>query len=104
MNVITIITDALQSIPKPVRKGLLTVYALCVVGTGVSRIAGFEGWPNLEDALLYIGGYLGVQSAANVHEIETSRDQLTQDLRALEQPRQGGPTVTFDDSPLPFED
>lgn len=66
MNVLTILTDALQSIPSPVRRGLLIVFALCVVATGTSRIVGFDGWPNLEAALLYIGGYLGVQSAANV--------------------------------------
>ena len=66
MSPLTILTNALQAIPAKARMGLLVTYSLVVVATGISRLAGFDGLDYLEDVLLYVGGYLGVQSAANV--------------------------------------
>lgn len=66
MSALTILTDALRAIPAPVRQGLLVVWALLVVAAGALRIADIDTGP-LEPILLYVGGYLGAQSAANVH-------------------------------------
>lgn len=67
MSPLTILTDALQSIPPAIRKGLLIVWALAVVGVGIAQIVSFDtGKAN--DVLLYLGLYLGVQSAANVKD------------------------------------
>lgn len=67
MTITTIITDALQAIPPWMRKTLLIVFALVIVAETVLRI--FEvGLPydKIDQVLVYVGGYLGVQSAANV--------------------------------------
>lgn len=65
MSPLSIISNALQSIPPIIRKVLLVVWALAVVGVGVAQIVGLDtGKTN--DVLLYLGLYLGVQSAANV--------------------------------------
>lgn len=65
MNPLTILTDFLQSIPAPIRKSLLVIWALAVVAVGVAQIVDYDtGKAN--DVLLYLGLYLGVQSAANV--------------------------------------
>lgn len=67
MTPTTIILDALQAIPPAVRKGLLVVFALVVVAETVLRI--FEAelpYDKIDQVLVYVGGYLGVQSAANV--------------------------------------
>ena len=65
MTPASIITETLRSVPAPVRRVLLAGWALGVVVLGVLAIAEVPtGW--VPDAWLYIGGYLGVQSAANV--------------------------------------
>lgn len=67
MTATTIILDALQAIPAVVRKALLITFALVVVAETILRI--FEvGLPydKIDQVLVYVGGYLGVQSAANV--------------------------------------
>jgi type IV secretory pathway VirB2 component (pilin) len=65
MTVASIITDALRSIPPKVRKIMLIVYALTIVAVGIVAIFGWTS-AELNTALLVVGGYLGVQSAANV--------------------------------------
>lgn len=66
MNPFVILTEALRSIPAPVRRALLIVFALCVAGEFVlEEILGYDTGKT-DEILLYIGGYLGVQSAANV--------------------------------------
>ena len=65
MNPLNILTEALQSIPAKWRKALLVVWALVVVAVGGAQILDLDtGKTN--DVLLYLGLYLGVQSAANV--------------------------------------
>lgn len=65
MTALAILTAALQSIPAPIRRAILITWALAVVAAGALRIAEIGTGP-LEAILLYIGGYLGVQSAVNV--------------------------------------
>lgn len=71
MTVLTIITTALQAIPSWLRQGLLLAFALFVVAYGalgildVDTVLGLDRG-KLGDVLLYLGGYLGVQSAVNV--------------------------------------
>lgn len=66
MNVFTIVSEALQSLPPKVRKGLYSVYALTVIGAGVAQILDYDT-QNLNDILLYVGGFLGVTAATNVN-------------------------------------
>jgi hypothetical protein len=65
MNVFSIVSEALQSLPPKVRKGLYVVYALCVIGAGVAQVLDVDT-QNLNDVLLYVGGFLGVTAASNV--------------------------------------
>jgi hypothetical protein len=65
VNVFTIVSEALQSLPPKVRKGLYSVYALVVIGAGVAQILDYDT-ANLNDILLYVGGFLGVTAATNV--------------------------------------
>jgi len=67
MNALTIITTALQSIPANVRKGLLLAYALVVVVVEILKLTELDwDYDVINQILLIVGGYLGVQSAANV--------------------------------------
>lgn len=67
MTVYDIITGALQRIPAVVRQTLLVVFALAVIGLELARIFELEApYAKIDRALLYVGAYLGVQSAANV--------------------------------------
>lgn len=71
MTPTTIIQDALQSIPPRFRAGMLIAYAL--VGIGVAVLAIFEAelpYDKINQALVLIGSYLGVQSVANIHKEE----------------------------------
>lgn len=66
MTTATILDKTLRAIPSWLRLGLLIAYALWVVGFQVAE--GFDvefadGWLK---AQVLVGGYLGVQSAANV--------------------------------------
>lgn len=77
MTPVTIIADLLRTIPEPVRKGLLIVFALCVVAEAVLSIAEVDlDYDKIDKILLYIGGYLGVQSAANVTAVPPANDDL----------------------------
>lgn len=64
---LAIITEFLQGIPPKVRKVILLVFAALVVVTVVLKAVGFSD-SRLDTALLIIGGYLGVQSGANVDD------------------------------------
>lgn len=67
MTVATIIADLLRSIPRQLRKTLLVIFALVAVAEPLCRIFGVDlPYDDIDQALLYVGGYLGVQSAANV--------------------------------------
>lgn len=65
MDAIAILAKALQRIPPRIRFGILVVWALLVATAGALRIADVDTGA-LEPLLLYVGGYLGVQSAANI--------------------------------------
>lgn len=66
MNVSETITEVLQKIPAGLRFGLLAVFAGTVVFTQVLEGFGVGLHEGVYRALVLIGGYLGVQSAANV--------------------------------------
>lgn len=70
MTVLSILTDALQAIPPKVRQGLLVVFAAAVVVDGALQLSGVDTG-STDTVLLYVGGYLGVQSAANVKQKPT---------------------------------
>ena len=65
MTTLTILTDALRAIPEKARKSILVAYALVVVGTQIAEIF-VTLHSGVYQMLVIIGGYLGVQSAANV--------------------------------------
>jgi hypothetical protein len=67
MQPVSIITHALQSIPPEVRRWILLVYAVVVALVGLLAILDVDlNYETIDTILLVIGGYLGVQSAANV--------------------------------------
>ena len=92
MSIITIISDALQSLPPKARKGLYAAYALVVIAAGAAAIADIDTG-KLNDVLLYVGGFLGVTAASNV--ATTPQDVVDQ----LDDVEPDEP----DDPPLPFE-
>ena len=66
MNATIIITDVLRSIPEKVRRALYIVYALVVVGEAICRIMEADlAYDKIDQILVYVGGYLGVQAGAN---------------------------------------
>jgi hypothetical protein len=70
MNVTTIITELLRKVPRLVRLTLLALFALTVVTEAILRILEVDlDYGKIDQILVYIGGYLGVQSAANVTTI-----------------------------------
>lgn len=69
MTPLSIITDTLKSIPPAFRKGLLLAWALAVVAVGVLAIVDVSTG-KAEEVLLYLGLYLGLQSAANVEPVD----------------------------------
>jgi uncharacterized membrane protein len=67
MNPVTIVTQALQSIPPNVRKFVLLAYAVVVLVVGILAAVGVDmDYDKITVVLTIIGGYLGVQSGANV--------------------------------------
>lgn len=67
MNPVTVVTNALQSIPPQVRKLMLLGYAVVVLLAGLLASVGVDwDWEKITVVLTVIGGYLGVQSGANV--------------------------------------
>lgn len=67
MTPLQILTDALQAIPSWLRKTLLILFAVVVVAENVLRIFEVDlSYDKIDQVLVYVGGYLGVQSAANV--------------------------------------
>lgn len=65
MTPLSIITEALRAIPEWARRALLVTFALAVVTFGALQILDVNTG-KMADVLVYLGGYLGVQSAANV--------------------------------------
>ena len=68
MTVASIITKALQSVPPRVRFAVLVAYAAAVVAFSIALGFGVDFHAGVANALVIIGGYLGVQSAVNVSE------------------------------------
>lgn len=67
MTPLQILTDALQAIPSWLRKTLLILFAVVVVAEQISRIVEVDlAYDKIDQALVLVGGYLGIQSAANV--------------------------------------
>jgi hypothetical protein len=67
MNVASILAAALQKVPAWLRFSLLVVFALTVVVVAILRIFHVDlPYDEINQTLVLIGGYLGVQSAANV--------------------------------------
>jgi hypothetical protein len=66
MTVANIITDALKSVPPRVRLAMLLIFAAAVVGTQIAEAFEVDIHAGVYRSLLIVGGYLGVQSAANV--------------------------------------
>lgn len=74
MNPATIIAEALRSIPPKVRKALNLVYALVVVVVGVLALLEVDlDYAKVTAVLTVIGGYLGIQSGANVEKAPEDR-------------------------------
>ena len=70
MTIASIITDALRSIPAPLRRVLLVTFALVAVGLQVLQLIEVElPYDKINTVLVLLGGYLGVQSAANVPSV-----------------------------------
>lgn len=66
MTPVNIITDFLQSIPPRMRKAMLLVFALVVVATQIAEAFDYDLHTGIYRTLALIGGYLGIQSVANV--------------------------------------
>lgn len=67
MTPLSIITDALKAIPPWVRQLLLLAYALAVVVVAIGHIWELAwDFDKIDQTLVYVGGYLSIQSAANV--------------------------------------
>jgi hypothetical protein len=67
VNVVTVVADFLRAIPDGVRSALLRIYAGVVIVVAVSKIFHADlPYAEINETLVYIGGYLGIQSAANV--------------------------------------
>lgn len=67
MTPVTIISEWLQSIPPQVRKYVLLTYALAVAIAAILAVLGLDlDFSKINAVLAIIGGYLGIQSAANV--------------------------------------
>ena len=67
MSPLSVITEALQSIPAAVRKWILLAYALAVVVVTVLAVVQVDlDYETIWAVLGILGGYLGFQSAANV--------------------------------------
>lgn len=71
MSPLSILTELLQAIPPWLRRALLVLFALLVVAEQVCRIFNADlPYDQVDRALVYVGGYLGIQSAANVKKPE----------------------------------
>lgn len=91
MTALAILTDALQRIPSWLRKTLLVLFALVVVAEQVARILEVDlAYAKVDQVLALIGGYLGIQSAANVTpavKVEAvNEERLVELLRTRDQP------------------
>lgn len=75
MTPATIVADLLRKIPPWVRLVMNACFALAVIVVQIGRIVEAEwNFGTINEVLVYIGGYLGVQSAFNVpaEKVETS--------------------------------
>ena len=69
MTQLALLPQLLQKIPPNVRRWMLIIYAVVVATVGVLRLFGVDlDYDTIDAILVGIGGYLGVQSAANVKE------------------------------------
>lgn len=77
MSVLSILLELFRAIPEWLRKALLVVFALVVVGEQLARIFHADlPYDEIDQALVIVGGYLGIQSAANVGVTTDSRHKL----------------------------
>lgn len=65
MTVDNIVTRFLQSVPERVRLVMLLLFAAVVIGTQIAEAFEVDIHTGVYRTLLIVGGYLGVQSAAN---------------------------------------
>lgn len=72
MTPFAIITAALSKVPPRVRAGLLLTFAGAVVVTQLLEAFDVNVVEGVYKALTIIGGYLGVQSAANVPAVQSA--------------------------------
>lgn len=66
MTVAEILDKTLRKIPENARFAVLAAYAVVVVGTQIAEGFSVDIHEGVYRTLVIIGGYLGVQSAANV--------------------------------------
>lgn len=67
MSPLQIITEALQKIPAAVRFWINVLFSLVVVAVSILAVLDVElAYDKINQVLIIVGGYLGVQSAANV--------------------------------------
>lgn len=96
MTPLSIITDLLRSIPSWLRSTLLALFALAVVGEVLCRIWALDlPYDKIDQTLVYVGGYLGVQSVANVRPQGRPQPVDYEKVEAV---------VNHRDDPLPFEE
>lgn len=94
MNPVGIIAEYLQSIPPKVRKIILLVFALVVVVVQLLQLfdVGLD-YEKINEVLAIVGGYLGLQSAANVpsrgDEADVPPDDTPVAPNLREPPREG---------------
>lgn len=81
MNPLQVITDFLRSIPAPVRKTILLVFAIAAITLQVLALLDAFDWDygKINAVLAIIGGYLGFQSAANVPAPELGEGPVVAD-------------------------
>jgi hypothetical protein len=66
MNPISVIADALRSIPSRYRKAIYLAYALAVVGTGAAAVAHVDTGATA-DVLTYLAPFVGFTAASNTN-------------------------------------
>lgn len=67
MTTVSIVYEVFQKIPARARFGMLVTFAGIVVVEQLLRIWEVQlDYDKIDQTLVYVGGYLGIQSAANV--------------------------------------
>lgn len=83
------VLDLVRRIPERIRLVLLVIFVVLVVIVSVLRI--FDAplpFDKIDQVLLLVGGYLGVQSAANVGDtaLDASVDPMEDDYEVTDDP------------------